>query len=208
MCRSEFKNSWWDWYKQNFCSEGARSTWQMFSETSRGPQNFHGLKTWSLKNSDSKVLNRVLVLWTSQYWKCQLCHSFKVAWCETRSEKKGSGINSLDSGLELWKWGSSALILGRMDSFDEICVVFHSGSVSVTDLHFWKLSALHVSLVIWYLWASPKAKAIKGHLKINKSCQKGTVSDGEWGIPIKNEQNVQSCLAYFWEACARLSWWL
>lgn len=32
---------------------------------------------------------------------------------------------------------------------------------------------------------------------MNKSCQKGTVLEGECGIPIKNEENVESCLTDF-----------
>lgn len=80
-------------------------------------------------------------------------------------------------------------------------------SVSSTNLHFWKLLAL--CLIGDLITASfHREKDRKGHLKINKSCQKGTLSDGECATPIKNEENVQSCLAYFWEACACLSWWL
>lgn len=177
----------------------------MFSEISRDSQNFHGPTTWFVKTL-------ILMSWIGSYFPG--LHSAGRTGSTTTSGLVGVKVDVIESemvstysqgsGLKLLNWDSSDLLLGRMDIFDEIFIVFYSGSVSVTDLHFRKLLALHVSLVIWYLQASPKAKAIKGHLQINKSCQQGTVSGGEWAIPVKNEQNVQSCLAYFWVLCLPL----
>lgn len=45
MYRDELENHCLGWYNQNFCSESANSSWQMFSEKSQGLQNFNGWKT-------------------------------------------------------------------------------------------------------------------------------------------------------------------
>lgn len=123
ICRSELQNSCFDWYKQNFCSESAHSTLQMFSEISNGSQNFHGWKTPVSNSWIRPSFSRL--------------HSAESISSDTGSRLPGMkpdgtkrevvlGPHSQGSGLKLCSWDISALLLGKIDSFDEVFVIFYS----------------------------------------------------------------------------------